>query len=43
MSTAANIEEAVGEADLVICAVLFPGARTVCYPRSPRLPITPRL
>ena len=28
MSNAANIEEAVGEADLVICAVLIPGART---------------
>ena len=28
MSTAANIEEAVGAADLVICAVLIPGAKT---------------
>ena len=28
MSNAANIEEAVSEADLVICAVLIPGART---------------
>ena len=28
MSTAANLEEAVGEADFVVCAVLFPGART---------------
>ena len=28
MSNAANIEEAVGEADLVICAVLIPGAKT---------------
>ena len=28
MSNAANIEEAVAEADLVICAVLIPGAKT---------------
>jgi alanine dehydrogenase len=28
MSNAANIEEAVSEADLVICAVLIPGAKT---------------
>ncbi len=28
MSNAANIEGAVGEADLVICAVLIPGAKT---------------
>ena len=28
MSNAANIEEAVREADLVICAVLIPGAKT---------------
>jgi alanine dehydrogenase len=28
MSNAANIEEAVGQADLVICAVLIPGAKT---------------
>ena len=28
MSNAANIEEAVGDADLVICAVLIPGAKT---------------
>lgn len=28
MSNAANVEEAVAEADLVICAVLIPGAKT---------------
>ena len=28
MSNAANIEESVGDADLVICAVLIPGAKT---------------